>query len=58
MSAAYYSRAEAARALGCSLDTIDRRLADGTFTRVKIGSRMVRIPAREVDALAKPRRRR
>ena len=55
---AYYSRAEAARALGCSLDTIDRRLADGTFTRVKIGSRMVRIPAREVDALAKPRRRR
>ena len=58
MTAATYTRREAADVLGVSLDTIDRRLADGTFTRVKVGSRMVRIPAREVDALAKPRRRR
>lgn len=39
----WLSRAEAAEALGCSVDTVDRQIAAGMLPSRKIGSRGVRV---------------
>ena len=37
--------------LGVSTKTIYRRLADGTIRKAPLGSRLIRIPASEIDRL-------
>lgn len=46
---------QAAKRISCSRKTIERRVADGTFTRYNFGPRMVRLDAAEIDALLAPR---
>jgi excisionase family DNA binding protein len=47
-----WSKAKAAAHLGLSVRTLERRIADGTVKRTKLG-RLVRIPDSEVRRLAK-----
>ena len=47
---AFMTRSEAAEALHCSIDTIDRRLADGTLGRATIGRRVL-VTRRSVERL-------
>lgn len=53
----WYSTADAARYLGCSVDTIERHVKDGTLTARKLGG-LVRIDVREIDAVMEGKRRR
>ena len=54
----YYTPAQVCDLLQISLSTLKRRLADKTFTRVRVPkTRAVRIPRREVDALLPKTRR-
>ena len=46
--------AQAAERAGVSRDTIRRRIADGTLPAVRIGPRLIRIDAADVDALMRP----
>lgn len=41
-------------ALGVSPDTTRRRIADGTITAFRVGRRLIRIPADQIDALMRP----
>ena len=50
----YLSRTEAARRMGCSKATIDRRIADGRLPAYRVGDRLLRIRATDVEKLAKP----
>ncbi len=54
---AYYSIRDVCDLLVISRSTVKRRLAEGLFTRVKIGG-SVRIPRAEVDGLMPRKRRR
>lgn len=47
----YVSLAEAARRLGCTTRTVRRRIADGSLTGYRMGPRLIRLDAAEVDAL-------
>lgn len=47
-----YTKGEAAKRLGVSVATIDRRLAAGSLPRVHLGGRAVRLPAAVIDRLA------
>ncbi|MGV8972267.1 MAG: helix-turn-helix domain-containing protein [Rhodoglobus sp.] len=53
----YLTVAQVCDLLQLSRSTVNRRLADGTFTRAKVGG-AVRIPRAELDALTPPKRRR
>jgi excisionase family DNA binding protein len=46
------TKSEAAAMLRVSVRTVDRYLADGTLTRIRISSRVTRIPRSDVQALA------
>lgn len=46
-----YTRIEAAEALGVSVPTIDRYMADGRLTRVRYSARAIRISADSVHKL-------
>lgn len=46
-----YTRKDAAEALGVSLPTIDRYMADGRLTRVRYSARAIRISAESVHKL-------
>jgi excisionase family DNA binding protein len=48
----FYSYAEAARALGVSPDTVRRLCRNRELRRVRLGHRIVRIPASELQRLA------
>lgn len=45
---------EAASLTGCNPRTIRRRIADGTITGYRMGPRLVRVDANELDALLHP----
>lgn len=47
-----YTRREAAEVLGVSESTIKRRIRDGSLPTVKLGGKVVRLPARVIDQLA------
>ena len=59
----WLTRAEAARILGCSTDTIDRRVKDGSIDVRRLGTRTVRVrlpfqpSAEEIAAMATKARR-
>ena len=44
----------AAAHAGVSVDTIRRRIADGSLTGYRFGKRMIRVDLNELDALMKP----
>ncbi len=46
--------AGAAEILGVSIDTIRRRIADGTLPAERIGPRLIRIRVADLDALGRP----
>ena len=46
----FYSRQEVAEALGCSIPTVARRLADGSIPSTHLGSRVL-VPASYLDTL-------
>lgn len=48
------SVAGAAERLGVSVDTIRRRIADGTLPAERIGPRLIRIRIADLDALGTP----
>ncbi|MBD8218109.1 excisionase family DNA-binding protein [Microbacterium sp. CFBP 13617] len=48
------SVAGAAELLGVSVDTIRRRIADGTLPAERIGPRLIRIRIADLDALGRP----
>lgn len=45
---------EAARVLGVSVDTIRRRIADGSLPAERIGKHLIRVRRNDVEALAVP----
>ncbi|WP_166390344.1 helix-turn-helix transcriptional regulator [Nocardioides ochotonae] len=45
---------EAAAELGVSVDTIRRRIADGTLPAERIGPRLLRVRRSDVEAIARP----
>ena len=49
---AAYTKAEAALALGVSVETIDRMRGRGELRSVVVGARSVRIPRDEIDRVA------
>lgn len=51
------TRAEAAALLRCSVDTVSRRIADGTLRAEKAGRRVV-VRTEDVDAVLDARRKR
>lgn len=46
--------ADAAQYLGCNTKTVRRRIADGSLTGYRFGSRLIRVDLAEVDALMHP----
>jgi excisionase family DNA binding protein len=45
------SLAEAAARVGCNSKTIRRRISDGSLTGFRLGPRMIRVDADELDSL-------
>ena len=55
MSAARISLQDAASILGVSVDTVRRRIADGSLPAQRItGSRLIRVSRADVEALLEP----
>jgi excisionase family DNA binding protein len=52
MTPSTYTAREAATRLGVSEWTIRRRIADGSLPRLALAGRVLRLPARVVDAIA------
>ena len=50
-SSPWYTRDEAAALLRVHITTLDRYVREGTVPAVKLGPRVVRIPARFIDDL-------
>ncbi len=50
----YLNPAEAAALYGCSPRTIRRYIAAGTIRGLRLGPRMIRVDARELDTLLRP----
>jgi|LSQX01.1.fsa_nt_gb excisionase family DNA binding protein len=50
----YLSPQEAAIHAGVSVDTIRRRIADGTIPAHRLGKRLIRIAAADLEAAFKP----
>ncbi len=48
------SLAEAAERAGCNPKTIRRRISDGSLTGYRMGPRLIRVDADELDALLRP----
>lgn len=48
------SLAEAGRLLNCSPRTVRRRVAEGTLKAYRVGPRLIKIDAADVDALLRP----
>lgn len=48
------SVSQAAEHLSCSAKTVRRRIADGTLTGYRVGSRLIRVDLNEVDQLLEP----
>ncbi|OYO07882.1 DNA-binding protein [Enemella evansiae] len=48
------SQQVAAAHAGVSVDTIRRRIADGSLTGYRFGKRMIRVDLNELDALLRP----
>jgi excisionase family DNA binding protein len=54
MTSARISLQAAAEKLGVSVDTVRRRIADGSLTAYRVGPRLLRVDSDDVDALATP----
>jgi len=48
------SLAEAAEQAGCNPKTIRRRISDGSLVGYRMGPRLIRVDADELDALLRP----
>ena len=53
-SPTYISVQAAAEMLGCSKQTVRRRIADGDLAASKVGPRLIRVDVADVKALLKP----
>lgn len=45
----FISRAEAAKIAGCSVDTIDRRIAEGLLPAYRFGAKTIRVKLSDIE---------
>ena len=50
----YFGKSAAATYLGVSIDTIDRRIADGTIPAARLGKKKILIRRADLDAALRP----